>query len=311
MKSTVFSNFLFLLVLPASALRLATAPTSFGEKSTQNIKIVVASHKNYGDVRWKFYQSLKAAGFKRYEDIIMVIAGDDEHSYKDLNTVAVMFDGKGQKRSEPILYSIAQGGWDTYEKFSDKITFVHTPFNNFDLTAWSAIANNYYHPNIHASGFLFLHDTVKIQDTFPDLFNSLTVEFNQIKMPPRPNNNIMLVGASVMKEMADKHNFDTLLSKDDGVCIDGGLQANGVKPPELFAQQVTVLEPRVRNGQSDTYHAGTDRLVYDYAAFGLSKFQLESAHGDITGDIKPLGQANCEDFTPDDGFDIVKNMGAP
>lgn len=305
MTRVVFSYFLFLQVLlHASGLKLATSLTdSASPKKSNGIKIVLASHFKYGKVREKFWQTLKDSGFTKYEQIIVLLAADNTPgmytSYKEHpdtkggNLTWTIDDG-----TSPYVERHRTKKGSKYETVKDsnfdKVTYLHTPFNSFDLTSFAAIANNLDHPKIKADGYLMLHDTMRIHPEFKELFDQLTVAKNEIKMSPRPNSNIMLVGSDAFRKMG--HNFDTPLSKEEGLCIEvGGLGIRGVQPAEKFANKITYQENRTMKGDVDYYGTGRPRRVFYLPALGVSKYIFWDNKGDITADVSTNDIVHCSE----------------
>jgi len=231
------------------------------------VKLVVNSNAKYmQNSTWQqLFSSLEAAAFKDYKNIILV---------------------KGGSKRNVTYVDDSQNG----------ITILETQFENYDLHGLSALYHNSDDPLVRADAYVYLLDTTTVGKTFPQKFaNFSKLGFYELASPEQlpfsykqsPSSNICAFGRGVVERY--KTNFDTNVSKVDGLAFEAGSAVRGMKQLTAFADNVTELSPRVERGEPvDIYRTGFPRRVFWYPDFDVYKYICWAHFGDIQGHIVDL-----------------------
>eukprot|EP00434_Breviolum_minutum_P045310 symbB.v1.2.040594.t1/scaffold7360.1/size11698/2 len=117
--------------------------------------------------------------------------------------------------------------------------------------------------------------------------------FKELRAPPKPSSNICVFGHGIVESFG--RNFDTTLSKEEGLAFEFGDQMNGVHPLNDFAEKVTQMQPRLEHGDPiDIYHTGHARRVFWYPDLEIFKYIFWDQTGDISGNIQEVSMAESE-----------------
>jgi len=220
------------------------------------LKLVVNSNAKYvQNSTWQqLFSSLEAARFEDYKNIILV---------------------KGGSKHNATYVDNSQRG----------ITILETQFENFDLHGLSALYHNKDNPLIRADAYVYILDTTTVGKTFPQKFaNFSKLRYYELARPPIPASNVCAFGRGVVERY--KTNFDTNVSKVDGLAFELGSSVKGVKQLTAFADNVTELSPRVEHGEPvDIYRTGHPRRVFWYPDLDIYKYIFWAHSGDIEGNV--------------------------
>ncbi|CAJ1362515.1 unnamed protein product [Effrenium voratum] len=235
------------------------------------LKLVINSNKFYVRPREMLMASMKAARFRNFSNVILVVGG----AQKD----QVLKDGE--------------------------LTVVETSFMSFDLTALSVLWHYRHHPAVRAQAYLYLLDTTTVGIAFPEKFHNFsTVErvgYWEYRAPPIPGSNICLFGRGVVESY--QTNFDTALAKQEGLLFEHGHSPHGVHQLQLFAYNVTRLRARVEHGDPvDLYETGYSRRVFWYPDIDVFKYILWDKTGDLIGHIHSLDNVQVVADSKDETF---------
>jgi len=220
------------------------------------LKLVVNSNAKYmHNSTWQhLFDSLEAARFEDYKNIILV---------------------KGGSKHNATYVDNSQRG----------ITILETQFENFDLHGLSALYHNKDDPLIRADAYVYILDTTTVGKRFPQKFaNFSKLDLYELTRPPIPASNVCAFGRGVVERY--KTNFDTHVSKVDGLAFELGSDVKGVKQLTAFADNVTELSPRVEHGEPvDIYRTGHPRRVFWYPDLDIYKYIFWEHSGDIEGNV--------------------------
>lgn len=227
------------------------------ENLESSIKLIVNSDVRYSTALDTLLQSLEHASFLRWPDVIVMrgSASEDSEPYKP----DTMFGKLG-------------------------VTYVDLKLSSRDLHGFSGLYHHRNDPDVKAKVYMYIHDTVKANSSFPSLFDSMgSVGTDEVRHPPFPFSNICVFGSGVVENYSLQ--FDKVVSKAGGIQIEFGGRADGVESVAHFAKTDTVTEDRQQIGQEDPYHTGFLREALYYPAFGLTKYLLYNREGDLLGKV--------------------------
>lgn len=231
-----------------------------GEKSRKGdgTKLIINSNAKYDIARKTLFASLLQVGFSRFQDVVVMLGG-------------------ATSDSEPYAPSDDWG--------QRGVTYVDIKLDSFDYHGFSGLYHHKDHALVSADRYLFIHDTVVANDSFPEAFDSLSgVTSNELYSPPAPFSNICAFGRGVVEKW--KTNFDSPVTKAGAVSLEFGTPSNGILPLVTFAEKKTLAAPRVDTGKAvDLYHTGMPRNAIYYPAFKLTKYLLFNKFGDLTGNV--------------------------
>jgi hypothetical protein len=236
------------------------------------MKLVINSCLAYVVARKYLFETLLKTKFDRFEDIILVL-------------------GKSPDEKEPYQASVKDvSGGDI--DCDSLITCIDVTINNHDLNGYHALYKYHSHPRVVSDAYFYCHDTCAFRKAFPKFFSTFRIPTPKTICTPRfPGSNISVFGYDVV--LAYKDNFDTLVSKDNGLLIEGGRPvpahlsstpgAKAVFPLTHFGD-VVFTENRRYVGNSNPYKTNYSRQVYLYPEFGIYKFIFYAMTGDLLGD---------------------------
>jgi len=230
------------------------------EEQWPDLKLVINSNKLYQKPLHMLFASMKAAQFTNWTDVLVVIGGSD---------------------TEKIYQA-------------EDVTYIETKFMNFDLTALAMLYHYRNHQLVHAAAYLYMLDTCSVGEGFPWKFTAMaSTGFKELRTPPKPSSNICAFGHGIVESFG--RNFDTMLSKEEGLAFEFGDQINGVHPLNDFAEKVTQMQPRLEHGDPiDIYHTGHARRVFWYPDLEIFKYIFWDQTGDIAGNIQEVSMAESE-----------------
>lgn len=184
-----------------------------------DLKLVINSNKLYQKPLEMLFRSMTAAQFRNWTEVLVIIGGSDrEKVYQEKENAPDTFAGGILVESE--------------------VTYIETKFMNFDLTGLSMLYHYRNHPMVHALAYLYILDTSTVGMAFPWKFNELaSTGYHEMLNPPKPSSNICAFGHGLVEKYGK--NFDTLLTKEDGLAFEFGEEVKGVRPLNAFAEEVT------------------------------------------------------------------------
>jgi len=221
------------------------------------IKLIVNSDVRYSIALETLLQSLEDVSFLRWPDVIVMrgSACEDSEPYKP-NT---MFGKRG-------------------------VTYVDLKLSSRDLHGFSGLYHHRNDPLVKAKVYMYIHDTVKANSTFPSMFDSMaSIGPDEVRHPPFPFSNICAFGSGVVESYGVQ--FDKAVTKAAGIQIEFGGGSDGVQNVVHFGKTDVVVEDRQQIGQEDPYHTGLLRQALYYPAFGLTKYLLYNREGDLLGHV--------------------------
>mmetsp|Transcript_62995 Transcript_62995/g.138024 ORF Transcript_62995/g.138024 Transcript_62995/m.138024 type:complete len:278 (+) Transcript_62995:118-951(+) len=225
-----------------------------------DLKLVINSNKLYQKPLEMLFRSMTAAQFRNWTEVLVIIGGSDREK--------------------------------VYQE--KEVTYIETKFMNFDLTGLSMLYHYRNHTMVHALAYLYILDTSTVGMAFPWKFNELaSTGYHEMLNPPKPSSNICAFGHGLVEKYGK--NFDTLLTKEDGLAFEFGEEVKGVRPLNAFAEEVTQMQPRLEHGDAiDIYHTGHNRRVFWYPDLDIFKYIFWSKTGDIEGNIQEVSAAESE-----------------
>ncbi|CAJ1441746.1 unnamed protein product [Effrenium voratum] len=224
------------------------------EEVWPRLKLVINSNRKYEIPLRTLMDTMKSSGFQNWTDVIVVIGGAEDNRI--------------------------------YQK--GDLTYMETKLMNFDLTGLAMLNRHRDHPLIRAEAYMYMLDTSTVGAGFPFKFTAMArTEHKEFRSSPRPASNVGVFGRGVVE--AYGRNFDTALTKQDGLEFEYGHNPHGVHQLEEFAEKVTQMQPRVEHGDAiDIYHTGYPRRVFWYPDLDVFKYILWEHTGDIEGNVHRL-----------------------
>lgn len=150
------------------------------------------------------------------------------------------------------------GGHETYSKLDD--TAYAVPHNSFDFTAMISVLDL----GIEADAWMFVHDTVTIDDKFKDAVQ---------KHVDKPICALTNDGASMNMGLFSWSKL--VLIRDDLERFRNASKSTCVKFEDAFLVGAPAMNsaPRVTSGPEDVYSTGTPRVIEYYPDVGLYKYK--------------------------------------
>eukprot|EP00435_Cladocopium_sp_Y103_P019405 s4112_g4.t1 len=240
-------SFVALLVASFSA-RLEA---ELSEAAWPALKVVVNSNVKYEVPLKILLRSMKKANFSNFNDVIIVIGGADADR----------------------IYT------------KNHMTYIETPFMNFDLTGLSMLGRYRDDPRVLARAYFYLLDTTTVGEGFSEKLLALNdVGYKEYRGVRRPAANICSFGRGILEELHS--NFDKKMSKGEGLFFEFGYEPKGMKHFEDVATKITMLRDRRELGDPvDLYSTGYPRAVYWYPDFAVYKYILLGKSGDMDGNV--------------------------
>lgn len=247
----------FLVLLSCLCLGVAVREPSKETDKVNTVKLVINSHVKYGLPREKLLQSLSDIDFANFSNIIVVLGG----SRTDRVYVNASFDG---------------------------LVIAETTRSNFDWTGLSVLWHFRHNALIFADVYIYLLDTCTVSLSFNKHFADMaSVSAGEFRTSPLPASSIAVFGQDVVKQYST--NFDQPLSKMEGVWFEFGHSPHGVWHLQHFAQQTTMMAPRVQGELIDIYSTGHPRTAFYYPDLGVTKYIMWASNGDLGGNFRSNG----------------------
>jgi len=250
-------------------------------------KLLINSNAHYDIARNKLLASLVNSGFSSFCDVIVVLGGS-------------------QADSEPYTPS------DEYGKRG--VTYIDVKLDSFDYHGFSGLYYHREHPRVKAGRYMFIHDTVLVNKSFPEAFNSFSwVGPDEIYHSPAPFSNICVIGRKVVDSW--NSNFDCPLTKAQAVALEFGREQfcneQLVLPLSFFGKNKEGRE-RIDTGLNiDLYGTGYPRKAIYYPEFSLTKYFLFNRYGDLQGNLQGTFDAMMLQLGQFNRSDIHKVLGVP
>lgn len=228
------------------------------------MKIVVNSNKNYSKALRFLFESMVYYGFSRFSDIVVVVSQSDSDS-------------------EPHLVPISSL---VPFRLGHEVVAISMKMNNFDYTGYHALHLYKDHPLVSDDGYLYMLDTVTVDEDFAAKYESLKPIKNSVFSCHHPHSNICLFGRETIDMYGD--NFAVPVTKREAILMEHGQtivrDGRAVKSISQFGNFVS-HEPKVRLRTLDIYKTSHPRTRFRYPMFGLSKWVFLYKSGDMTGKI--------------------------
>jgi len=243
-----------LLAICINSACSARLEDDYVESQWPSVKVVINSNMKYQVPLNILLDTMKAFRFENFTDVIIVVGGADvDRIYTDHD-----------------------------------MTYIETPYMNYDLTGLAILGRYKDHPSVQANSYLYLLDTTTVGAGFLEKFKALSsMGYKEYRSVRRPASNICAFGRGLLEALPA--NFEPKLEKVEGLRFEYGFEPKGIKQFEDVADQVTVLRDRIEEGDPvDIYKTGYPRHVFWYPDFGVYKYILIGGYGDMDGHVTPM-----------------------
>jgi len=222
-------------------------------------KLIINSNAMYDIARNKLIASMLESGFSRFSDVIVILGGS-------------------QNDSAPYV---------PQDEFGKRgAIYLDVKLDSFDYHGFSAMYHHMEHPWTKADRYMFIHDTVIVNKSFPQAFDAISkVGKDEVYHPPAPFSNICVIGSGVVAKW--KTNFDYAVNKAQSVSLEFGQgvwtpDEHKVEPLLNFAGKDTAGKERIDTMMDiDLYGTGYPRRAMYYPEFSLTKYFLFNRYGDL------------------------------
>lgn len=214
-------------------------------QETEKCKIVINTHVAYTKPLKVLMDSLRAANFREWDRVIVVVGGDKRHS---------------------IAYENVLG---------ERVMVIRGTDNGRDWHAFHQLWVYRKDKRVAASAYFVMDDTCVVDHDFPSSIDALAVRSSDIIVTKPPNSYVTLMGYAVVENYG--HRFSGSHTKDKVVYDE-------FKGTLLKFGHPKILEKnRVKREESDVYSTGHKRRRWWYPDFQMSKYIFMHQDGDITG----------------------------
>ena len=225
------------------------------------MKLVVNSNINYKKPLSKMIESLINSGFKKFDDVIVVM-------------------GQCENDEGPRKIKISEiSGLSSNEQ----VTLIKMKLNNFDYTGYHALHLHSSHPLVISDWYMYVLDTVTFTSDFLFFLEKASLDSEELLITKKPHSNICAFGCGVVNNYGD--NFGTEINKDEAIRLEfeEEIQKN-IKGICSFGR-ISHVRSRVLLGNKDIYKTGFARRGFYYPDFGINKWIFWGSCGDITGSV--------------------------
>ncbi|CAK9082283.1 Hypothetical protein SCF082_LOCUS39113 [Durusdinium trenchii] len=236
-----------LLAICINSACSARLEDDYVESQWPSVKVVINSNMKYQVPLNILLDTMKAFRFENFTDVIIVVGG----------AAACLAYGRFQ------LSAFSSFGADVDRIYTDHdMTYIETPYMNYDLTGLAILGRYKDHPSVQANSYLYLLDTTTVGAGFLEKFKALSsMGYKEYRSVRRPASNICAFGRGLLEALPA--NFEPKLEKVEGLRFEYGFEPKGIKQFEDVADQVTVLRDRIEEGDPvDIYKTGYPRHVF-------------------------------------------------
>lgn len=245
-------------------------------------KIVINTNTRYKKALRVCLDSMLDAGFKEFENVIIVISGSEE-------------------AKEPRRESLS---WIFQDLPNFECTVIETKMDNFEYTSFHMLYVYKDHRLIDSERYLFMMDTCTVGKHFVPKFNRCKHD-NFLNNPEVSDfrgkepgawlyscrgkyaSNIYLFNKGLVLNY--KNNFAKKLDKAGAVLLEGGRTLiAGVKPLKSFGTLIVFRNRRKKIDCKDIYGNNAPRWSHWYEPFGIFKWILLHHHGDFDGKVTKI-----------------------
>lgn len=226
------------------------------------MKLIINSNLNYKTPLLVLFESLVRCGFKKFEDVVVVIGQSDIDSEPERTKISDLMD----------------------LDINSQVVVIRKKLNNYDYGGYHALSLHMDHPLIQSESFMYLLDTTTVEQEFVSIFDSLSVGSGELVISNAPHSNICAFGHEVVRNYGD--NFGTVLTKDEAIRLEWNapIEKNVNSIVEFGKARKT--RSRIVAGEFDIYKTQMPRVRTYYPDFGVNKWILWGRNGDIVGKLE-------------------------